>query len=346
MSTITFTSRTPLSASTSSDLRRQSLDKVTAPRGLNVFTKRVLVTAPYFQPVVERYRGTFEAHGVELIIPPVRERLEEAELIPLIGDIDGMLCGDDRVTARVLDHAPRLRAIAKWGTGTDSIDRTACTVRGVQVLNTPGAFTEPVADSVLSYILSFARRTPWMDRAMKAGEWEKIPGRALFECTLGIIGVGAIGRGVARRATAFGMRVLGHDLLPLSEDFRRECPIETADFSTVLAESDFLSVNCDLNPTSHHLLNSEAFCRMKPSAVVINCARGPVIEETALVQALLSGQIAGAGLDVFEHEPLPNESPLRWMDNVLLAPHNSNSSPTCWERVHESTMRQLLEALG
>jgi D-3-phosphoglycerate dehydrogenase / 2-oxoglutarate reductase len=308
-------------------------------------TYRVLVSAPYMQPVLDRFRSEFEERGVKLIVPPVQERLDEKELMLLVGDVDGVICGDDRFTDRVLASAPRLRVIAKWGTGIDSIDLDACARRGIEVRNTPGAFTEPVADSVLAYLLAFARRQPWMDRAMKQGVWDKIPGHTLAEKTLGIVGVGAIGKAVARRARAFGMRILGNDLLEMPDSFLRETGTTMVDKDTLFVESDYISLNCDLNPTSRHLLGEAEFAAMERRPVVINTARGPIIDEPALILALECGQLSGAGLDVFEQEPLPMNSPLRTMDSVLLAPHNSNSSPTAWDRVHRSTIDQLMAVL-
>ena len=143
------------------------------------------------------------------------------------GQVDGVVCGDDQFTSRVLEaFAPRLKVISKWGTGIDSIDRQAAERLGIRVGNTPGAFAHPVGDTVLAYILAFARRGPWMDRAMKAGHWEKIPGRTLRECTLGVVGVGHCGREVLRRARAFGMRLLGNDIVPIAADFVREVGVE------------------------------------------------------------------------------------------------------------------------
>ena len=185
-----------------------------------------------------------------------------------------------------------------------------------------------------------------MDDAMKRGEWEKIAGKALSECTLGIIGIGNIGKAVTRRAKAFGMKVLGTDIIEIDHVFISEAGIEMTDLETLLSNSDFVTVNCDLNPTSHHLINSKTLVQMKPTAVVINTARGPIVDENALVAALQSGQVGGAALDVFEHEPLPLNSPLLKMDNVMLAPHNSNSSPTAWERIHWNTIKNLVEGLG
>lgn len=306
---------------------------------------KVLVSAPYMQPVLERFVPMLRAEGILAIVPRVDERLSEEQLLSLVGDIDGAICGDDRFTRRVLESALRLKVISKWGTGIDSIDRAACAQLGIRVCNTPGAFTQPVADSVMAYVLSFARRTPWMDRRMKSGDWHKDPGVSLGECTLGIIGLGNIGQAVARRAAAFNMRILGFDVrVPPAEVLERDS-IQLVDLPTLLAESDFVSLNCDLNPTSFHLINEPALSRMKPTAVLINTARGPIVDEPALVAALGDRRIAGAALDVFEVEPLPLDSPLRAMDQVLLAGHNSNSSPTAWERVHLKTIRNLLAGL-
>ncbi|HNB41398.1 MAG TPA: NAD(P)-dependent oxidoreductase, partial [Anaerolineales bacterium] len=234
----------------------------------------------------------------------------------------------------------------KWGTGVDSIDAEACSRFGVKLGRTPNAFTTPVADTVLGYMLAFARRGPWMDKAMKNGEWKKIPGKTLSECTLGIIGIGNIGKAVTRRAKAFGMKVLGTDIIDIDHVFVSESGIEMTDLDTLLANSDFVSVNCDLNSTSHHLINANTLSKMKSTAVLINTARGPIVDEKALVAALSSGQVGGAALDVFEFEPLPLDSPLLKMDNVMLAPHNSNSSPTAWERIHWNTIKNLVEGLG
>jgi D-3-phosphoglycerate dehydrogenase len=298
-------------------------------------------------PFLERFKPVFAKHRLELIVPDVEERMEEDDLLKYAGQFDGAICGDDRYTARVIEAcSPRLKIISKWGTGVDSIDASACSRFGVRLGRTPNAFTTPVADTVLGYMLAFARRGPWMDAAMKRGEWQKIPGKSLSECTLGIIGIGNIGKAVTRRAKAFGMKVLGTDIVKIDHVFVSETGIQMTALDSLLSESDFVSVNCDLNPTSHHLINSKTLAQMKSTAILINTARGPIVDENALVAALRSGQVGGAALDVFEFEPLPLDSPLLKMDNVMLAPHNSNSSPTAWERIHWNTIRNLLEGLG
>ncbi len=307
----------------------------------------ILFTAPYMIPFVDRFQPVFEKYGLELIIPDVQERMEEADLLQYAGQFDGAVCGDDRYTLRVIEAClPRLKVISKWGTGVNSIDAGACSRYGVKLDRTLNAFTTPVADSVLGYMLAFARRQPWMDKAMKSGEWEKIPGKALSELTLGIVGVGTIGKAITRRARAFGMKVLGTDIIAIDHVFMTETGIEMMNLRAMLPQADFVSINCDLNPTSFHLVNGVSLEWMKPSAVLINTARGPIVDEAALIEALQADRLAGAALDVFEVEPLPRDSPLMKMENVLLAPHNSNSSPAAWERVHWNTIRNLLDGLG
>lgn len=307
----------------------------------------VLLTAPYMLPFVDRFQPVFEQYNIDLIVPDVKERMEESDLLMYAGQFDGAICGDDRYTERVIAAcAPRLKVISKWGTGIDSIDAAACSRYEIKIGRTLNAFTLPVADTVLGYILAFARRQPWMDKEMKRGKWEKIAGKSLSECTLGIIGLGNIGKAVTRRAQAFGMKVYGTDIIEIDPNFIAETGIEMTDLKSLLSSSDFVSVNCDLNVTSHHLMNSDTFVLMKPNAVLINTARGPIVDEKALVAALQDNQIAGAALDVFEHEPLPLDSPLLKMDNVMLAPHNSNSSPTAWEDVHWNTIKNLVEGLA
>ncbi|HLE16527.1 MAG TPA: phosphoglycerate dehydrogenase [Anaerolineales bacterium] len=307
----------------------------------------VLFSAPYMVPFLDRFRPVFVRFGLDLIVAPVEERLEEEQILAYAGQFDGAICGDDRFTARVLEAcAPRLKVISKWGTGIDSIDQEAAARLGILVAWTPNAFTLPVADTVMGYMLAFARRQPWMDRAMKSGEWAKIPGRSLSECVLGVVGVGNIGKAVLRRARAFGMRLLGNDIIEIVPDFLLENGVRLASLEELLGEADFVSLNCDLNSTSYHLLNRTTLGWMKPSSVLINTARGQVVDEPALVWVLQNGMIAGAALDVYEVEPLPLDSPLLCMENVLLAPHNANSSPAAWERVHRNTIFNLLAGLG
>jgi D-3-phosphoglycerate dehydrogenase len=309
--------------------------------------KTILLSAPYMMPYLDRFVPVLEKLGFSLIIPQVNERLSAQEILQHAGIFDGTICGDDRYTADVLKAcAPRLKVISKWGTGIDSIDSKTAAALGISVHRTINAFTVPVSDSVMAYILAFARQQPWLDRDIKSGGWQKIPGRSLDECTLGVIGVGFIGKAVLRKARAFGMNLLANDILPVPAPFIEEVGVEMVALDELAARSDFITVNCDLNPTSFHIINADLIQKMRPSVVVINTARGPIIDQPALESALQSGKIAGAALDVFEEEPLPAESPLLKMDQVMLAPHNSNSSPRAWEAVHWNTIRNLLDGFN
>ena len=216
---------------------------------------------------------------------------------------------------------------------------------GVQVRNTPNAFTLPVADTVMGYLLAFARNIPWMDAMIRQGGWTKIQSMSLAELTLGVIGVGRIGKAVLQRAKGFGMRLLGNDIVEVDPAFIREYQVEIVSLPELLAQADYVSLNCDLNPTSRHLMNEKTLAMMKTNSVLINTSRGPVIDEPALIRAIQMNHIHGAALDVYEEEPLPAESPLLKMENVLLGSHNSNSSPMAWERVHWNTFKNLLEGL-
>jgi D-3-phosphoglycerate dehydrogenase len=307
----------------------------------------ILLTAPYMMPYLDRFLPVLKHYGLEVIVPKVEERMEEEAILAYAGKFEGTICGDDRYSRRVLEAClPSLKVISKWGTGIDSIDQKAAAELGIKICNTPNAFTLPVSDSVLGYMLAFARQQPWMDKAIKRGEWQKIPGISLSECTLGVIGVGNIGKAILRRASAFGMRLLGNDIQPIAPEFIAEFRVEMMPLEEMLPLCDFVSVNCDLNPSSQHIINQKTLYMMKKGAVLINSARGPLVKEVDLIAALKQKTIAGAALDVFEVEPLPLDSPLMHMDNVMLAPHNTNSSPAAWERVHWNTIRNLLTALN
>lgn len=296
-------------------------------------------------PLRQEFRSRLEDAGVEIVTMPVRERLDEEELLAVIENFDGAICGDDPFTKRVLQRASRLKVISKWGTGIDSIDLKAANELCIRVCNTPGAFTDAVADTALGYILCFARNLPRMDADVRRGLWIKPDSISLSECTLGIVGVGNIGRAVARRARAFGMKALGNDTAEIPHSFVRETGIEMMPLGELLENSDFVSLHCDLNLTSFHLIGRDQLQMMKSSAFLINTARGSIIDETHLVEALRNRLIAGAALDVFEIEPLPASSPLRAFENCLLAPHNSNGSSAARERVHEATIANLLRGL-
>ncbi|MEJ5359587.1 MAG: phosphoglycerate dehydrogenase [Desulfobacterales bacterium] len=237
---------------------------------------------------------------------------------------DILLCGNDlRVDDAVLDRAGRLRAVAKLGAGLDTVDVAAATRRRIPVFHTPGANNQAVADHTFALILALARRILECDRGLRAQRWEhtRILGVEIWQKTLGLVGLGAIGRCVALRAKGFQMRVLAHDPY-WPEAFAAEHGIERVPLEELLARADIVSLHVPLTPESRHLIDARALARMKPSAFLINCSRGGIVNEAHLVEALRTGKIAGAGLDVFEEEP-PVASPLLALDNVVLTPHTA-----------------------
>lgn len=305
----------------------------------------VLISAPYLLPFIDRFKPELEGKGCKVIVADVEERLEEEDLLPIIGEIEGVVCGDDRFTDKVLAAAPKLKVISKWGTGIDSIDQEACKKRGIAVRNVPNAFSEPVADSAFAGILAFARRTFEQTEDMRNGSWEKLPGHALNEVTLGVVGLGDCGHAVVRRANAFGMRILGAEIKDVDPVLINDFGVEVVDHDQLFAESDYVTMHTDLNPTSEHMINDRTLGLMKDSAVLINMSRGPVVDEPALIRALENKSIRGAALDVYEFEPLPLDSPLRRLPNVLLASHNANSSPKAWENVHRRAIDNMMAVL-
>lgn len=306
-------------------------------------TKKVLLTAPYMLMEVEKFHDFFKAHNLDVTITNVIERMSEQELLDIIEDYEGVISGDDAFTRAVLSKAKKLKVISKWGTGINTIDCKAAKEFGIKVCNTLNAFSHPVADTALAFMLDFARDVSANTDNIKNGIWEKTRCFTLGEKTLGIIGVGNVGVQVAKRANAFGMKILGNDIRPIPAVILEQYNIEMVEKNQIYEYADIITIHCDLNADTDHLLNNDTFAQMKRKPYIINTARGGHIEHNALIQALETGVISGAGLDVFENEPVPADDKLLQFDNVVLAPHNSNSSPKYWDLVHKSTLKNLIE---
>jgi D-3-phosphoglycerate dehydrogenase len=226
------------------------------------------------------------------------------------------------ITAEVMARMPRCKIIARYGIGVDTIDLDAATAAGIIVTNNPTYCIEEVAEHTMALLLACARKVVFYDRLVRNGRWEVPPGKPMFRlagATLGLVGFGNIARQVAVRAAAFGMNVLYSD--PYVKDGEFDAPGKAADFDTVLRDSDFVSIHPPLVPQTRKMINDDALGKMKKSAWLINCARGPIVDTEALVRALDAGRIAGAALDTTDPEPLPNPHPLRERDNVIVNPH-------------------------
>ena len=307
---------------------------------------KVLISPNTLLPVLEKYRSILEEKEVEIIIPPVfNEFLSEEELLPLVSQIDGAICGDDQYTKTIFQNAKKLKVLSKWGEGLNAIDLVAAKEFGVKVYRTAGALTDPVADTVMGYILAFARNLIERDRNMKNGNWVKLPAVTLKESTLGIVGFGKIGQAVAKRALNFGMKVIAFDKVPPERKVLDELKTELVNFNQILSQSDFISLNCDLNESSIKIINEKSFQKMKKNCVLINTARGELIDQKSLIDALTKNLIAGAALDVFEKEPLSKTSLLRKMNNCLLSAHNANASPYVFDYIHRKTIENLFHGL-
>ena len=283
--------------------------------------KKVLVTARAFGRFSQEPYEILERSGCETAPNPWKgQKLSEAQLLTLVGDVDALICGEDEVTARVIEAAKNLKVISKFGVGVDKIDIGAASACGVAVCNTPGANSESVADMAFCLMLGIARQLPRTDAEVRQGLWQSIIGCELYRKTIGIVGLGRVGRAVAKRAKGFSMRVIGFDEYPDPQWAEKE-DVSLVDMDTLLRESDFISLHLPSLPSTRGFIGAGELGRMKPTAYLINTARGEVVDEAALCDALRDGKLAGAGLDVFAQEPPDPASPLLGLPNVVLAPH-------------------------
>lgn len=306
---------------------------------------KVLITAkaPSIEEVGGKALARLKEAGCEIIHPPKYGPLTKAELQPQLSGIDAVLAGMDPFSEDVLasKEAAQLKIISRWGIGIDAIDLSAAAKLGVVVANTPGLLNEAVADYAMGLLLSMARRIPHGAISLWAGQWNSEWGPDLGGKTLGLVGCGGIGQAVAKRARGFDMRLLAYD--PLPSPAARELGIEFVPMQQLLAESDFVSLHSALTPETRGMIGEAQLRAMKPSAMLINTARGAVIDETALARALKEGWIAGAALDVFVVEPLPVDHPLQSVPNLLITPHQASLGYSSGAKVSMAAAEAILE---
>lgn len=299
-----------------------------------------MVAAPLHERAIEVLKNA----GFEIVY---EEYPDETRLLELVGDVEAIVVrSKPKVTRKVIEAAPKLKVIGRAGVGLDNIDLEAAKERGIKVVNSPGASSRSVAELAVALMFSVARKIAFADRKMREGIWAKkqAMGIELEGKTIGVVGFGRIGYEVARIAHALGMKVLLYDPYP-NEERAKEVGGTFASLEDLLRESDVVTLHVPLIDATYHLINEERLKLMKPTAILINAARGAVVDTGALVKALQEGWIAGAGLDVFEEEPLPKDHPLTKLDNVVLTPHIGASTVEAQMRAGVQVAEQIVEAL-
>ncbi len=302
--------------------------------------KRVLVTDNLSQKGIEVFKKT---PGIETVVD---HEISSEQLQETIGQFDALVIRSrTKVTADIIDAADRLKVIGRAGSGLDNVDITAATKRGIAVMNTPGGNTITTAEHALALLLALSRNIPQATASMKAGKWEKkkFQGRELFNKTLGIIGMGNIGTVVADRAKGLKMNVIVYDPFVTPERARRK-EVELVSLDELYARSDYITIHVPLNEDTRHMINAEAFSKMKDGVMIVHCARGGIVDETALLEALRSGKVRGAALDVFEKEP-PGKHPLLEMENVIATPHLGASTEEAQVNVAVAIAEQIVDYL-
>jgi D-3-phosphoglycerate dehydrogenase len=305
---------------------------------------KVLVTPRSFGKTNPALFERLREAGLRIVRNDTGGILSAAQMREKIADCAGVILGVDPLNAEVLSAAPFLRAVARYGVGLDNVDLAVCETRGIAVSRTAGANSDAVADYAFALMLAVARRTTLIDRQCRKKDWRKITGIDMYGKILGIIGFGAVGKRVAKRARGFSMRVLAHDPV-FDAQAAAELGAESADVDAICREADFITLHTALNDATRNLINARRLAAMKTTAVLVNTARGGLVDEAALLAALREGRIYGAGLDVFEEEP-PLDQGWYSLDNVALGSHCAASTNGATETMGTMAVDNLLRDLG
>jgi D-3-phosphoglycerate dehydrogenase len=290
-------------------------------------------------------KDLLESCAAEIRYNPLGMPLTAGDLIPLLAGIDGYIAGLDYITAEVIAAAPSsLKVISRYGAGYDRVDITAAAKKGVVVTNTPGVNSQSVADLAFGLMLAAARKIPALDRRIRAGEWSRISGVELYQKTLGIIGLGEIGKAVANRAQGFAMNILACDPY-LDKSYARSKQIREVSFEELITNSDIITLHIPLNEQTRIIIDERAISKLKPGAIIINTSRGGLIDEEAAYRGLISGQLGGMGVDVFETEP-PAGSPLLTLDNVVATPHAGAHTAEAINNMGLLAVQNLIDVLS
>jgi D-3-phosphoglycerate dehydrogenase len=297
---------------------------------------KILLTTTSFQDTPGAHHEMLAKTGWEIIT--ARGPLNEADTLALVGDVDGYICGDDAITRKVLEKArPKLKVLSKYGIGVDKIDVKCCTEFGIPLLFTPGVNHTTVAEHNFMLLLALEKNFLFHTDSTRSGDaktnWKRKTGHELLDKTIGIIGLGRIGKEVAIRAHAFGMKVIAYDL-HFDEAFGKQYSVKRAvTLDEIYAASDYISLHTNLTPETRDLISAKSFPKMKKGVLILNCARGEIVNTNDMVAALKSGQVGGYGTDVLDQEPPPADHPLLKLPNVVCTPHVAS-------RTYESVVRQ------
>ena len=307
---------------------------------------RVAITCTHLIRDIEDYRENFAEAGLELVLPEVPgQELRGDELVSAMEGISGVIAGDDHFTSDVLAQLPGLRVISKWGIGLDAIDLDDAAERGVTVTNTPGMFGNEVAEQGLAYLFALVRGIIDVDRTVRAGGWPKPVGRSLASLTVHVIGLGDIGRTLAEKLLALGLSVTGSDPSTESTTWAQPVGVELGDAKALAGSADAVMIAAPLNPATQGMVDAEFISAMKPGSWLINIGRGPIVVGAALADAIESGHLLGAALDVFEVEPL-EDNRLRQLPNLILGSHNASNTYEACHRTHAQAIQNLIDNLS
>jgi D-3-phosphoglycerate dehydrogenase len=302
---------------------------------------KILVTCPPMLGMFHEFVEPAREAGFELVAAKVTQTLSQDELVSLLPEFDGWIIGDDPATRRVFEAARsgRLKAAVKWGIGVDNVDFAACKDLGIPIINTPQMFGAEVADVALAYVIGLARQLFTIDRGVRGGGWPKPAGVSLAGKKAALVGYGDIGRALAKRLLACDMEVVAYD--PGISGDSGLPGVQRAAWPERVDEADFVVFTCSLNERNRHMLDARVLATCKPGVFVVNVARGPLIDEPALIKALRAGHVQAAALDVFEDEPLPADSPLRDMPQCIFGSHNGSNTTDAVRRASREAMTRL-----
>ncbi len=290
---------------------------------------------------IDKFLPIFEKNKIDITTPEFTQTLSVNELKTILPKHDGWIIGDDPATREVFTAGKSglLKAAVKWGVGVDNVDFDACRDLDIPITNTPNMFGKEVADMAIGYLIALARETFQIDQRIRKGEWPKPKGISLSGKTVALVGFGDIGKNTAKRLLAADMNVIAYD--PSAQLSETLSDVELVDWPDRIDEADFIVVNCSLTQSSHHMVNADVFSRAKDSVRIVNIGRGLVIDEQALINALQSGKVYSAALDVFEEEPLPKNSYLREHPRCIFGSHNASNTSDAVERTSKIAIEKL-----